>query len=231
MATPSIFDEEKDKKPVYLIVLVVFALALGVAGMGLGFAAHTKAKAAADSSGASSSAAREAATLLTGLDEQVSSLSSRLDSLGAQLERIDRDIARLKTSQIDPEAVQRALSSAFEERKENRERLAAAIKELNTLKSTLASGGTPSPSRTVTPPAPTESATSFERSPSRTATPSDDPPEETDGFRTYRVQSGDTLQSIGRRYGVSLGEMLDANPGIDPRRLQIGQEVAIPVAE
>ena len=45
---------------------------------------------------------------------------------------------------------------------------------------------------------------------------------------TYVVKSGDTLDGIARRNGVTLAELEAANPGLEPRRLQVGQEIAIP---
>ena len=45
---------------------------------------------------------------------------------------------------------------------------------------------------------------------------------------SYRVQSGDTLVAIARRYRISLESLQAANPGVDPRRMQVGQSVRIP---
>lgn len=42
------------------------------------------------------------------------------------------------------------------------------------------------------------------------------------------VESGDTLLGIANRYGVSLADLLAANAGVDPTRLQIGQRIMIP---
>lgn len=46
----------------------------------------------------------------------------------------------------------------------------------------------------------------------------------------YTIRPGDTLFSIARRFNVSLDDLIEANPGIDPQRLQIGQVICIPVA-
>ncbi len=46
--------------------------------------------------------------------------------------------------------------------------------------------------------------------------------------RIYRIQSGDTLTRVAREFGVSLNDLMDANPDTDPNRLQIGQEIVIP---
>jgi LysM repeat protein len=44
----------------------------------------------------------------------------------------------------------------------------------------------------------------------------------------HTVQSGDTLLGIAIQYGVDLGVLQAANGGIDPRSLQIGQQLVIP---
>lgn len=46
--------------------------------------------------------------------------------------------------------------------------------------------------------------------------------------RTYRVQPGDTLASIARRNNIGLEALTAANPGLDPRRLQVGAMLRIP---
>jgi peptidoglycan endopeptidase LytF len=45
---------------------------------------------------------------------------------------------------------------------------------------------------------------------------------------TYSVVAGDTLFSIARRFNVSVDAILAANPGLDPNRLFIGQQICIP---
>jgi LysM repeat protein len=46
----------------------------------------------------------------------------------------------------------------------------------------------------------------------------------------YSIARGDTLSGIAPKFGVSVKALLDANPGINPSRLQIGQVIRIPVA-
>lgn len=48
--------------------------------------------------------------------------------------------------------------------------------------------------------------------------------------RTHKVQSNETPERIARKYGVSTKALLDANPGVDARRLKIGQVLNIPPA-
>lgn len=46
--------------------------------------------------------------------------------------------------------------------------------------------------------------------------------------RTHAVKSGETLTTIARNYGVKLESLVAANPGLDPRRMKIGQTINIP---
>jgi len=46
----------------------------------------------------------------------------------------------------------------------------------------------------------------------------------------YTIRAGDTLYSIARFFNVSLDDLLEANPGINPERLRIGQVICIPLA-
>lgn len=93
-------------------------------------------------------------------------------------------------------------------------------------------GGTPVPPAQVTAWALTPYQT-------RTASPtplaavapqetSPPPPAASPTPRTYTIQAGDTLLEIARRNGVSLAELLAANPGIVPEALTVGQVIRIP---
>lgn len=44
----------------------------------------------------------------------------------------------------------------------------------------------------------------------------------------YTVKSGDTLGRIAAAYNITLSELQAANPGVDPRRLRIGQQLVVP---
>jgi LysM repeat protein len=47
--------------------------------------------------------------------------------------------------------------------------------------------------------------------------------------QTYRVRSGDTLLSIAQRFGLTIGQLMAANPSIsDPNRIRVGQLLVIP---
>jgi len=74
---------------------------------------------------------------------------------------------------------------------------------------------------TVAPPPATPVPTP---TPVVTAGPEPDPTSQ-----SYRVRSGDTLLSIAQRFGLTVGQLMAANPSIsDPNRIQVGQLLVIP---
>ena len=46
----------------------------------------------------------------------------------------------------------------------------------------------------------------------------------------YTIKAGDTLFGLSQQFNVSVQAIINANPGIDPNRLQIGQTICIPRA-
>jgi LysM repeat protein len=47
----------------------------------------------------------------------------------------------------------------------------------------------------------------------------------------YVIKNGDTLARIGAEFGVSWQEIMRVNPGVNPNRLRIGQEILIPIED
>jgi LysM repeat protein len=77
------------------------------------------------------------------------------------------------------------------------------------------------PGKGVTSPAPAK--------PTATRTPTAaSRPAATPAARTVTVRTGDTLSHIAARHGLPLSDLLRANSGLDPRRLQPGQQVRLP---
>lgn len=48
------------------------------------------------------------------------------------------------------------------------------------------------------------------------------------GSATVTIRRGDTLSGIARANRVSLERLIAANPGVDPRRLAVGRQLALP---
>ena len=49
------------------------------------------------------------------------------------------------------------------------------------------------------------------------------------GGTVYAIRPGDSLLSLARRFNVTVEDITNANPGIVPTNLQIGQQICIPV--
>lgn len=47
-------------------------------------------------------------------------------------------------------------------------------------------------------------------------------------FKNYSIQPGDTFSKIAQKYGISTQTLLTLNPGVDPKRLQVGQGIKVP---
>jgi len=63
-------------------------------------------------------------------------------------------------------------------------------------------------------------------SPAATAQPISCP----EGTFPYTIQAGDTLWNLSQAYGVSVQSIMDANPGVNAKNLQIGSTLCIPTA-
>jgi hypothetical protein len=48
--------------------------------------------------------------------------------------------------------------------------------------------------------------------------------------RTHKVQGGETPSSIAKKYSVKLEALMAANPGLNPKRLQVGQALNVPAS-
>ena len=53
-------------------------------------------------------------------------------------------------------------------------------------------------------------------------------PEAAPGATEYTIVKGDYLEKIAKNFHVSVRALMEANPGIEPTRLQIGQKIHIP---
>ncbi|HEY8343797.1 MAG TPA: LysM domain-containing protein [Bacillota bacterium] len=54
------------------------------------------------------------------------------------------------------------------------------------------------------------------------------PPAQCPGGFFYTIRAGDTFFSLAARFNVTVQQLINANPGVDPNRLQIGQQICIP---
>lgn len=205
--------EKASKLP--LVALVVAVVAVGLAGFG--WMSANKAAGAEAALRAEISALRSQLADMPdpteGLTNRLNDVDRRFETVGNELLRINQQERQLRTTR---EEVQRALDGITRDISRNR----TALNELGTRVETLNEGL--NEVRTRRSPAATErptGGTAGAEAASQVAA----------GEGTlYRIQSGDTLLVVARRFGVTLQQVLDANPGVNPNRLQIGQEIIIP---
>jgi LysM repeat protein len=76
-------------------------------------------------------------------------------------------------------------------------------------------------SATTTVTVTTTSETTTTQGPTTTTTPN------SRRGKFYRVQEGDTLESIASDHGTTVEALLELNPGIDPVALNIGQRIRV----
>jgi len=88
---------------------------------------------------------------------------------------------------------------------------------------------TPSPRPTVSPTATPRPSATVSPTPTVTPRPTPTPASSAPVTVSYRVLAGDTLGSIARKFGVTVTALQTLNKISDPRLLQVGQLLRIPV--
>jgi len=88
---------------------------------------------------------------------------------------------------------------------------------------------TPSPRPTVSPTATPRPSATVSPTPTVTPRPTPTPTSSAPVTVSYRVLAGDTLGSIARKFGVTVTALQTLNKISDPRLLQVGQLLRIPV--
>ena len=99
--------------------------------------------------------------------------------------------------------------------------------------STAAVGATATPTRqggSSSPAATPQSGTQVPSSVTPTAAPGSPTPapSPTAAGRTYEMRAGDTLSAVAAGYGVSVADIVAANPGLNPDSIAIGTVIRIP---
>lgn len=56
-------------------------------------------------------------------------------------------------------------------------------------------------------------------------------PELTSAASEHTILKGESFYTVGKKYGVGYKAIADANPGVNPNRLKIGQKIIIPAAK
>lgn len=142
-------------------------------------------------------------------------ISDRVDSLAAQLEDIksgsDSKVGELRAqTQNAVDVLNSNLNKLRDELVKNRE----SISKLASMRA--------APRPAQSPAQASSDAPAQDNAQGGNAEPA------ADGMKIHKIQSGDTLSKLAKKYAVSLSSILKANPDANPERLKIGQEIKIP---
>ena len=207
--------------------LVLIAIVLGVLGMVLGV---TGVYMATQASNALKTYKAELATTPDPTAEALSAFQveakARIDDIDGRLGNIGGSIVRLQRQGASAEVAkqiqdmhaqtQSAFDSVSKEVKANRTQLNETNSRLEQL---IALGGALPVARTAAASSSTASSTPA----AEVVVP--------EGASVHTVQSGENPSVIARRYGLTLGALMGANPNLDPRRMMPGDKLIIPAAE
>ncbi len=136
-------------------------------------------------------------------------------SFGVVTREVQRDLDRLAAENVDLRRQVETLKSQLAQR---------ASTPGNTPTAIPAPSATNAPAQSIPAagPAPSHVEQTTAAAPGVKAPPPAPAP------RTYVVKSGDNPSTIARKYGLTLSALMAANPGLDARRLKIGQVLTIP---
>lgn len=101
--------------------------------------------------------------------------------------------------------------------------LAAVTVAVLLVRAGLDGSGTSGPATTASAPA-TTAPRAARTPPAETEAPR---PRKRLRKRFYTIKRGDTLDAVAIRFGTTVGDLLELNPGIDPTSLTIGQKVRV----
>lgn len=185
------------------IVVAVVGIVIGVTGIFLANTAQKEIKTLEAKIAAQPDKTPELETAMVDMEERLVKLGSEFVKLGRQ----DRQLQ---------ENTQSAFDSVLRDIKSNRQGINEVTGKLGELVEKLENW---QPARPAAVASPVES-------------PDQDGENELEGSpaeqRSHVIQSGDTLSKIAKQYGVTLTQLQNANPTVNPRALQIGQRILIP---
>ncbi len=192
------------------IALGVLAIALGGAGLYFGMTANQRLNPISENLESSAGSAER-------VEKQLERFETQLAEIAAQTDELSQTVGRLRVYSSQSERDAKAALSGV---KANRAEMVKLVEQLNG----VTSGGSASSASTeqaitssISTPTNNDTVAISSGGAASATTPG-----------VYKIQSGDNFAKIASNKGISLQAVLDANPGVDPRRLQIGQEIKIP---
>jgi len=185
------------------VALAVLAIVLGGAGLYFGMTANQRINPLADTMDAGSGIAAR-------LEKDIAAFETRIAELRAKSAELEQALSRTRQYGNLNEQTIKQVAAGMQENRTELVKLAGRLNEL------LASGAPAAATASTRADAPTaESDAAAESRPANAP-------------GTYAIQSGDNFVKVANKLGIGLQALIDANPGVDPRRLRIGQEINIP---
>lgn len=199
--------DSPSKTPLFIAIAAVI---VGLAGLGLGWMGFTR-----------SSELEKQLASMPDATAGLSDVEAYAEENGARIDKMAADMTQFS------QEVNRVLGAVEDDISNLKKNVRAVAIEAGTAKKMVEElekkgvQAAPTPRATSSAPA-TSSSSDGDGSSGETA------PMGGDKGGSYTIKSGDTLGRIAAAHNLSLSELLAANPGVDPRRLRIGQQITIP---
>lgn len=150
----------------------------------------------------------KASSGLKKVSDDVAALAARVDAAEATVKRMDGDVKNLNNMRASYERYFDQINTEFANLRTQINKVSIDTKDMMDKMAAgpapkASSGGSGSGGPTVAPGTLAE-----------------------DG--TYVIKGGDTLGKVATQFGVTLTELQAANPGVDSRKLRVGQKIVIP---
>lgn len=204
----SITSAELDSPSKTPLFLGIAAILLAIAGLVIAWMGFSK--------------VQELEAQLASASESAAVIEQAEKGIAANAERLDKVVEGITTMRGEVNtvlvSVQKDMKTVKKDIRSNTMKAGMAMKKVEELAAKgVAAAPKPAPIRTskADGPEPVEAETA---------------PKTSGELQEYRIKSGDNFSRLASKFKVTVTEMLEANPDVDPGRLQIGQKIVIPTA-
>ena len=198
----SLFSQEMENLAKATPIIAIAALVCGLIGLILGIVAFQKSS---------------QLDLVTEIKEGNSTISESVAGLQEEMSGLSKKYSTLANLKEFANSTQAGFNQITEQLTKIRTQARTDTIKIAEIESRLGGGAPVRPATTST------SSSSSDGSAASTLTSSVPP-----GGTQYTIQPGDTLGKVAKNFGISLDQLLGANPGVQPRYLRVGQTLVSP---